>query len=956
MQSKITLAVALRGSAAPKAAAPAPAPLSDAASLDLVWAAVPAAQKSVRAGQRYVVVEGAMRTLAEHADLLAAKAKEEAAKAIPDPNPDQADPRLKDKQTEEAHYAQLELGKKPAVVVLNKKGTDGKIYQAKSVSTEDLEKNASEYALAQWCESMGDAQKLARVLEDGREDKTPQPDTWPADKSPQALDSKEIKALPTGTEKVDDLRRADVTASLEEQEELERQQRELANARKLQELRNLKRVTPEELGGGSGEVIDSLRSFDEKHPNPDKRPIYSWIFTWNDPDRIATQGEPSDSREGAQVALDHFIRTGLINKRDGSTYRLESLPKVTTAGIKVESALYEVVHKMESGKDHVWKGNADDEKHAENMAYDAAFDQPEGGRDKVQEFVSVKEIRAARFVAGPSWYEDVRKANPSLSQLNRGQVGRQAERVLNRFQDAVNAVGWREHPEMKGEPVQTDRRWYEDHRAQVAKELLKRVKPGVDPAVYLVLEDENAHFLNELLETLGLFGSPAAQEAASAEAKFGESQDLEVKSARMQASEGSHWTVYFAQEEGREQDFLKDLGSFLSAEHAKRDPDTVVDSMDQSMESLMTEWASSKGLKVEFPSPSTAAFYPKSLAKMPKLPEIVGKDAVQASQAPVLLMSDAVGTVLALMDEGFERPDADEAEGWLEAAAPHVAEVSAFSGLESASIAAGLRAAVSPRLRYAIRHVLASVAKTFDVPGQPGVKSLDPMTAEEAKEQMRRVGEAAMADVTERDEIEDDRLNRILRTRASEQDGSLKAKALAWPQAADELAAARAWQNSAIDYMGGGYHPDDPADDYINLETQEATFTPEEAAQFDTHRRRAHAAFEAAGKDIYEDGLRHPIFKGDLLGARKEACDDCGAAIDPEKGEAFPTDEGGLFCADCYPEHEKGGEGVIEELSPADRVRLDKEEADREARKAKMRDEARAQRAGAKKQPSSKKG
>lgn len=86
------------------------------------------------------------------------------------------------------------------------------------------------------------------------------------------------------------------------------------------------RVTPDDLGGGTGEVVDKLRSFDAENPVPGKGPRYTWVFTWNDKSRGATRGEWSESREGAQVALDHFIRTGIINKRDGSTYHLEAAP------------------------------------------------------------------------------------------------------------------------------------------------------------------------------------------------------------------------------------------------------------------------------------------------------------------------------------------------------------------------------------------------------------------------------------------------------------------------------------------------------------------------------------------------------------------------------------------------------------------------------------------------------
>lgn len=264
----------------------------------------------------------------------AAKKKAPEPTAIPEINPKQADPRLKDKQTEDAHYDELKPGKRPAVVILNKKGSDGKLYEARSVSDEDLQEKSLEFALAQWCPSMGEARRMAKVLEENRQDKTPQPSTWPADKSPQALDDKQIKALPSGTEKVDRMRRADVTA-----------------------------------------------------------------------------------------------------------------------------------------------------------------------RRRVK---ASQEVKAG----SPGWYSEVRKNN-KIGDLNRGQTGRQAERLMNIMQQAIDKVAQAE----PGEPFMTDRAWMDAHRAKLSKEILKRVKPGVDPKVYLVLEDENYHFLNELLDTLGLYGSPEAAPA-----------------------------------------------------------------------------------------------------------------------------------------------------------------------------------------------------------------------------------------------------------------------------------------------------------------------------------------------------------------------------------------------------------------------------------------------------------
>jgi hypothetical protein len=93
-----------------------------------------------------------------------------------------------------------------------------------------------------------------------------------------------------------------------------------------------------------------------------------------------------------------------------------------------------------------------------------------------------------------------------------------------------------------------------------------------------------------------------------------------------------------------------------------------------------------------------------------------------------------------------------------------------------------------------------------------------------------------------------------------------KAKALAWPEKGDELASARAWLHDAIGFMGGGWHPDDSADDMVNMETGERTFTAQEAKAFNRNLDRCHAAFDAAGEDIYEFGLTHPIFKEQAAG------------------------------------------------------------------------------------------
>jgi hypothetical protein len=41
--------------------------------------------------------------------------------------------------------------------------------------------------------------------------------------------------------------------------------------------------------------------------------------------------------------------------------------------------------------------------------------------------------------------------------------------------------------------------------------------------------------------------------------------------------------------------------------------------------------------------------------------------------------------------------------------------------------------------------------------------------------------------------------------------------------------------------------------------------------------------------------------------AEMETCQDCGTELDPEKGEVFLTDDGGIYCADCMANHEDEG-------------------------------------------------
>jgi hypothetical protein len=55
--------------------------------------------------------------------------------------------------------------------------------------------------------------------------------------------------------------------------------------------------------------------------------------------------------------------------------------------------------------------------------------------------------------------------------------------------------------------------------------------------------------------------------------------------------------------------------------------------------------------------------------------------------------------------------------------------------------------------------------------------------------------------------------------------------------------------------VGAGFHPDTPFTDYINTETGEPTFTPEQSDLYDTLLDKAFNVCSALGEDIYAIGL-----------------------------------------------------------------------------------------------------
>jgi hypothetical protein len=83
----------------------------------------------------------------------------------------------------------------------------------------------------------------------------------------------------------------------------------------------MKRISTREVVAADKGEIREIRT-------SDKLPGFVWSYTFEDP--AENNGYPVTNqrihrtREDAQVALDHFIRTGIVNKPDGSTYHFES--------------------------------------------------------------------------------------------------------------------------------------------------------------------------------------------------------------------------------------------------------------------------------------------------------------------------------------------------------------------------------------------------------------------------------------------------------------------------------------------------------------------------------------------------------------------------------------------------------------------------------------------------------
>jgi hypothetical protein len=79
-----------------------------------------------------------------------------------------------------------------------------------------------------------------------------------------------------------------------------------------------------------------------------------------------------------------------------------------------------------------------------------------------------------------------------------------------------------------------------------------------------------------------------------------------------------------------------------------------------------------------------------------------------------------------------------------------------------------------------------------------------------------------------------------------------------------------AWVQKAALELGLGFHPDTPAAEYVNTETNQPTFTAAEAVAFDAVREKA---FDLLGDSIYDYGLsiQQRLLRGTLPMDKKTA-------------------------------------------------------------------------------------
>ena len=75
-----------------------------------------------------------------------------------------------------------------------------------------------------------------------------------------------------------------------------------------------------------------------------------------------------------------------------------------------------------------------------------------------------------------------------------------------------------------------------------------------------------------------------------------------------------------------------------------------------------------------------------------------------------------------------------------------------------------------------------------------------------------------------------------------------------------------------ISYLGWAFHPDEPMTDYVNRETGEPSYTPEEAKRLDTLMDEAFGFCKQHGIDIYEMSMEiSKELHGDIFAEQEAA-------------------------------------------------------------------------------------
>lgn len=66
------------------------------------------------------------------------------------------------------------------------------------------------------------------------------------------------------------------------------------------------------------------------------------------------------------------------------------------------------------------------------------------------------------------------------------------------------------------------------------------------------------------------------------------------------------------------------------------------------------------------------------------------------------------------------------------------------------------------------------------------------------------------------------------------------------------LAEAKAFLKKESEYLGLGFHPDTPFEDYIDSRNGQTMYCEEKAAEYNQLMEQAMDAFDEAGEDLYE--------------------------------------------------------------------------------------------------------